>query len=48
VFLKRAHLPVFADNELVGVISIEDVVNAVIHQQAIVIDQLEHYSSGSI
>ncbi|MEX2444001.1 MAG: CBS domain-containing protein [Alkalispirochaeta sp.] len=41
------HLPVFEGDELAGMVSIGDIVNAVIHDQAIVIDQLQPYISGS-
>lgn len=37
------HLPVVADGELLGVISIGDVVGAVIDEQKFIIDQLEGY-----
>jgi CBS domain-containing protein len=37
------HLPVIDDAELVGVISIGDVVSAVIEEQSFLIDQLEGY-----
>jgi CBS domain-containing protein len=37
------HLPVMDDEELVGVISIGDVVSAVIEEQSFLIDQLEGY-----
>ena len=40
------HLPVIDDGVLVGVISIGDVVRAVIEEQKFLIDQLESYITG--
>lgn len=37
------HLPVFEEKKLAGVISIGDVVNAIIDEKEFVIDQLVHY-----
>lgn len=42
------HLPVREEGEVLGIISIGDVVHAVIHDKDILIDQLEHYISGSL
>ncbi|GAB4018223.1 CBS domain-containing protein [Spirosoma koreense] len=41
------HLPVMSDGELIGIISINDVVSAIILDQKTRIDSLESYISGS-
>jgi CBS domain-containing protein len=44
---KRArHLPVIDHKRVVGVISIGDLVKAMISEQKVLIDQLQHYISG--
>ncbi len=41
------HLPVMQGETLLGVISIRDVLREIIHEQKIIISQLEHYIRGS-
>jgi CBS domain-containing protein len=44
---KRArHLPVVDQKRVIGVVSIGDLVKAVISEQQVLIDQLQHYISG--
>ena len=44
--IRCRHLPVVDDGELVGLISIGDLVQAIISDQQEEIEQLEHYISG--
>ena len=41
------HLPVYDGNELLGLISVRDVLNEVVDVQKFMISQLEHYITGS-
>lgn len=40
------HLPVLKNGKLTGIISMGDLVNAIIAQQRFIIEQLEHYIAG--
>ena len=41
------HLPVIENEKLIGVISIGDLVKSIIEEQKFIIDNLEHYISGT-
>ena len=41
------HLPVLDNGKLIGLVSIGDLVKDIISEQQFIIEQLEHYISGS-
>ncbi len=40
------HLPVIKDEKVIGVVSIRDLVQAVVAEQKVIIDHLQHYITG--
>jgi len=40
------HLPVLEDNQMIGIVSIGDLVKSIIREQKFIIDQLGHYIQG--
>jgi CBS domain-containing protein len=43
---KFRHLPIVDNTKLIGIVSIGDIVNAIIHSQEVVINDLEGYIKG--
>ena len=43
---RARHLPVLDHKRVIGVVSIGDLVKAIMHDQQILIDQLQHYITG--
>jgi CBS domain-containing protein len=43
---RTRHLPVFEDDQVVGIVSIGDIVKALIDEKQFVIEQLERYITG--
>ncbi len=40
---RLRHIPVMQDKKIIGLISIGDIVKAVLHEKDFIIDQMEHY-----
>ena len=43
---RTRHLPVIADNKVIGLVSIGDLVKAIISEQQFIIEQLQRYITG--
>jgi CBS domain-containing protein len=45
---RLRHLPVMDEGKLVGIISIGDLVKAILSEQKLILEQLEHYIEGDL